>query len=445
MQFQRPVMRQEQRQRMSLQLIQSINLLPLTLTELKQRIEEELEKNPALEAIPDKSLVSYDELDAMAGHRHRSSGASFDDEDSQRRFLEGVLSRGESLHEHLLWQLRLQPLPARELEIGELLVNNLDADGFHLEPPETLFAPLADGTPGIDPQVLESVLTLIQRLEPQGCAVSDWRQSLLVQMRQQYFDEEATHLVTDGWELLEKKKYKELASRLKVSEAEIQLLLEDLSSLNPFPGRAYSQQPPAYVVPDAAIGFKNGQLQLVFNEEEIPVLRVDDDFQNSFGETLADKEARSFVRQKVGDAERFIQNIRYRRSTLFQVCRSIMEFQVEFFRRGPKYLKPLTLKDVAEQIEKNESTVSRVTTGKFVQTEWGIYELKHFFSNAISSGEYSKEGVKQIIKEVIAAHEAGSSKKLSDQKISDLLSQRGIEIARRTVTKYRLELAKEYA
>jgi len=122
-----------------------------------------------------------------------------------------------------------------------------------------------------------------------------------------------------------------------------------------------------------------------------------------------------------------------------------MEFQVEFFRRGPKYLKPLTLKDVAGQIEKNESTVSRVTTGKFVQTEWGIYELKHFFSNAISSNEFSKEGVKQIIKEVIAAHEAGSSKKLSDQKISDLLSQRGIEIARRTVTKYRLELAKEYA
>ncbi len=445
MQFQRPVMRQEQRQRMSLQLIQSINLLPLTLTELKQRIEEELEKNPALEAIPDKSLVSYDELDAMAGHRYRSSGASFDDEDSQRRFLEGVLSRGESLHEHLLWQLRLQPLPPETLEIGELLVNNLDADGFHLEPPETLFPAKADGTPGIDPQLLEFVLVLIQKLEPQGCAVSDWRQSLLVQMRQQRFADEASRLITDGWELLEKKKYKELASRLKVSEAEIQLLLEDLSSLTPFPGRAYSQQPPAYVVPDAAIGFKNGQLQLLFNEEEIPVLRVDGDFQNGLGETLADKEARSFVRQKVSDAERFIQNIRYRRSTLFQVCRSIMEFQVEFFRRGPKYLKPLTLKDVAEQIEKNESTVSRVTTGKFVQTEWGIYELKHFFSNAISSNEFSKEGVKQIIKEVIAAHEAGSSKKLSDQKISDLLSQRGIEIARRTVTKYRLELAKEYA
>ncbi|MEI8094160.1 MAG: RNA polymerase factor sigma-54 [Spirochaetales bacterium] len=434
---------------MSLQLIQSINLLPLTLNELKQRIEEELEKNPALEAVGDKTLVSYDELDAMSGHRIRSSGSSFDDEDTQRRFLEGVISRGESLHEHLLWQLRLQPLPPASLEIGELLINNLDADGFHLEPPSMLF-PLTDGVACVEAELIEELLETIRRLEPQGCAVSDWRESLLVQMRLQHFDEEATHLVTDGWELLEKKKYKELASRLKVSEDEIQALLEDLSSLTPFPGRAYSLQPPGYVVPDAAIGFKNGQLQLVFNEEEIPVLRIDDGFQSGLGGGLVDKDARSFVKQKVSEAERFIQNIRYRRSTLFQVCRSIMEFQVEFFRRGPKYLKPLTLRDVAEQIEKNESTVSRITTGKYVQTEWGLYELKHFFSNAISSSEFSKEGVKEIIREILSAHEAGTragagTKKLSDQKISDLLSQRGIEIARRTVTKYRLELSKEYA
>jgi len=132
---------------------------------------------------------------------------------------------------------------------------------------------------------------------------------------------------------------------------------------------------------------------------------------------------------------------------LFKVCRAIMEFQVDFFRRGPKYLKPLTLKDVAQQLEINESTVSRVTTGKYVQTEWGIYELKHFFSNAVSSNQFSKEGVKETIREILAENKADhkDAKKLSDQKISDLLSQRGIDIARRTVTKYRLELAKEYA
>jgi RNA polymerase sigma-54 factor len=198
------------------------------------------------------------------------------------------------------------------------------------------------------------------------------------------------------------------------------------------------------VVPDALIAFKNGTLQMVLNEEEIPVLRVGEDFQEGFELSSDEKEGRQFVKQKVADAERFIQNLRYRKNTLFKVCRAIMEFQVDFFRRGPKYLKPLTLKDVAHQLEINESTVSRVTTGKYVQTEWGIYELKHFFSNAVSSNEFSKEGVKETIREIMADL-TKEGKKLSDQKISDLLSQRGIEIARRTVTKYRLELAKEYA
>ncbi len=429
------MLRQEQRQKMSLQLIQSINLLPLTVTELKQKIEEELERNPALEAAADKSMLSFDELDAKQGHRIRSS-ASFDDEDTQRRFLEGVLSRGESLHEHLLWQLRLHPLTEDEMRVGEVLIANLDANGFHLEPVTTLFHPG-------DPAVVKKVLARIQTLEPQGCAAADWKESLVVQMRQQGFEPHHERLVTDYWEALEKKRYKEIASGLRVPEDEVMQLVEDLRSLNPFPGRAYSQQPPAYVVPDALIVFKNGTLQLVLNEEEIPILRVGDDFKEGLDLSVADKEARQFVRQKVADAERFIQNLRYRKNTLFKVCRAIMEFQVEFFRRGPKFLRPLTLKDVATQLEINESTVSRVTTGKYVQTEWGIYELKHFFSNAVSSNQFSKEGVKETIREIIAAQKDG--KKLSDQKISDMLSQRGIEIARRTVTKYRLELAKEYA
>jgi RNA polymerase sigma-54 factor len=431
------MLRQEQRQKMSLQLIQSINLLPLTVTELKQRIEEELERNPALEAADDHNLVSFDELDARTGHRIRSS-ASIDDEDTQRRFLEGVLSRGESLHDHLYWQLRLHPLTETEMKVGERLINNLDENGFHLEPVETLFPQ------GFDRSVLDRVIGLIRTLEPKGCAVLDWKESLVVQMRQEGFEPEHERLVTELWEALEKKRYKEIASDLGTTEEDVLTIVEDLKSLSPFPGRAYSQKPPAYVVPDAMISFKNSTLQMVLNEEEIPVLRVGDDFQEGFELGAAEKEGRQFVRQKVADAERFIQNLRYRKNTLFKVCRAIMEFQVDFFRRGPKYLKPLTLKDVAQQLEINESTVSRVTTGKYVQTEWGIYELKHFFSNAVSSNQFSKEGVKETIREIMADH-SKDGKKLSDQKISDLLSQRGIEIARRTVTKYRLELAKEYA
>jgi len=440
MQYQRPMLRQEQRQKMSLQLIQSINLLPLTVTELKQKIEEELERNPALEAADDKTLVSFDELDARSGHRVRST-ASIDDEDTQRRFLEGVLSRGEGLHDHLTWQLRLHPLSPREAEIGEQLINNLDANGFHIEPIDTLFPE------GCDQTAIAKLLGLIRTLEPKGCGVVDWRESLVIQIRQEGFEPHHERLVTEFWETLEKKRYKEIATALKTSEEDVRQVVEDMKGLTPFPGRAYSLQPPSFVVPDALIAFKKDTLQLVLNEEEIPILRVGGDFQEGFELTVADKEARQFVRQKVADAERFIQNLRYRKNTLFKVCRAIMEFQVDFFRRGPKYLKPLTLKDVAQQLEINESTVSRVTTGKYVQTEWGIYELKHFFSNAVSSNQFSKEGVKETIREILAENKADhkDAKKLSDQKISDLLSQRGIDIARRTVTKYRLELAKEYA
>ena len=445
MQFQRPVLRQEQRQKMSLQLIQSINLLPLTLTELKERIDEELEANPALEAVEAQTDVSLETLEATPPEEEAwfedTSDSGFtsrtwtEDEETQRDFLEGVLSRGESLHDHLLWQLRLYPLSQEDFELASRLINNLDEDGFHLEDPQTL-------TSDKDHPRLPKLLELIQTLEPAGCGTADWRESLIVQMRSRRFPPEAERLITESWELLERNKTREIAHQLGISETEVIELVEDIRELTPFPGRKYSQTPPVYVVPDAFIQNKNGVLQLVLNEEEIPILRLSSVFQQNESLETADREAKKFIRGKTLEAERFIQNLRFRKNTLFRVCRAIMEFQTEFFQRGPKHLRPLTLKDVAQELELNESTISRVTTGKYVQTEWGIYELKYFFSNAISSSQpFSKEGVKQTIKEILS--ENGNGKKLSDQKISDLLARRGITIARRTVTKYRLELAGE--
>ena len=445
MQFQRPVLRQEQRQKMSLQLIQSINLLPLTLTELKERIEQELEANPALEAVEAQTEVSLDTLEAVRPEEEAwfedTSDSGFstrtwtEDEDTQRDFLEGVLSRGESLHDHLLWQVRLYPLSPEDFELASRLINNLDDNGFHLEAPETLAS--------VEEQPrLPGILELIQSLEPAGCGTTDWRESLTVQMRARHYPAEAERLIYEAWELLEKNKTREIAHQLGISEGEVIALVEDIRELSPFPGRKYSQTPPVFVVPDTSIQHKNGVLQLVLNEEEIPILRLSSAFHQNDALENADREAKKFIRGKTLEAERFIQNLRFRKNTLFRVCRAIMEFQTEFFQRGPKHLRPLTLKDVAQELDLNESTISRVTTGKYVQTEWGIYELKYFFSNAISSSQpFSKEGVKQTIKEILS--ENGNGKKLSDQKISDLLARRGITIARRTVTKYRLELAGE--
>lgn len=449
MQLQRPVMRQEQRQKMTTQMIQSINLLPLTITQLKQKIEEELERNPALEAAEAVETVSLDKMDRSKDSEIGYSEDNFepvyshrthsDDDDPQRMFIEGVLTRGENLHDHLIWQLRLQKLGDDETRLAELLIQNLNEDGFHIEDPKILVPD--ENQHHLIPRLCE----LIQGFDPIGCATANFHESLRVQMRlNEGFPFQAQTIVKDHFELLEKGRYADIAHKMKVPEQTVIDLLEDIRGLNPFPGRAFSQEPPKYVTPDVMIRMKNGILTLVLNEEEIPILGVEPFFKEQAEQPGDDKAARQFVRQQVSEAERFIQNLRFRKNTLFLVCRAIMDFQLDFFRKGPKYLKPLTLKDVAAELDLNESTISRITTGKYVQTEFGIFELKYFFSNSITGSgstgsQYSKEGVKQIIKEILKENPAG--KKLSDQKISDLLGQRGIEIARRTVTKYRLELA----
>jgi len=189
----------------------------------------------------------------------------------------------------------------------------------------------------------------------------------------------------------------------------------------------------------------DGEYQPILNDEEVPVLGINDFYTQLLRENKArdQKEVRSFVRDHVKDAQWFIRSIAQRNQTLLRISKAIVEFQRDFFRRGPKYLKPLTLKDIAQAVDVHETTVSRIANSKYIQTEWGIFELKYFFTNSISGAgstgsQFSKEGVKHRIREIIEEH--SSSKRLSDQKIADILAERGIKIARRTVAKYRQEL-----
>ena len=188
-----------------------------------------------------------------------------------------------------------------------------------------------------------------------------------------------------------------------------------------------------------------GEYHPILNDEEVPVLGVNEYYTQLLRENTArdQKEVRSFVRDHVKDAQWFIRSINQRNQTLLRISKSIVEFQRDFFRRGPKYLKPLTLKDIAQAVDVHETTVSRIANSKYIQTEWGIFELKYFFTNSISGAgstgsQFSKEGVKERIREIIEEH--SGSKRLSDQKIADILAERGIKIARRTVAKYRKEL-----
>ncbi len=449
MQYQKPVMVQTQKLKLSPQLIQSIQLMALPLQELKFRIQEELEKNPALEVLKDPVQASIEEIEKNEPEAYEyfenSSDSGFQqsrnytDGDSRRKFIEGVLSRSESLQDYLIWQLRVQPISKKLFRIGELLIHNLDENGFHREPPELLVG--AGEIPELHPMI-----KLIQKLDPVGVCSKDYREALIVQIQNDsVFPDFAEEMIKDGLlPLLEKGKFMAVARRVKAEVEEVKYVYEFIRTLNPFPGRAFSTDKAVYVVPDLMVKMRDGDLVLILNDEEFPVLGVNPFFTEVLDrkKNLPKKDARKFINESLNNARWFIKSIDRRNETLLKISKAIIEFQRNFFIKGPKALAPLTLKDIAVEVSVHETTVSRISNAKYIQTEWGVFPLKYFFSNSISGpgstgSRFSKEGVKERIKEIIAEDKTGH---MSDQKISDALKNRGVTLARRTVAKYRKEL-----
>lgn len=444
MQLQRPTFTQEQRLKMNPQLYQSIRLMALPVVDLRETIQAELERNPALEVIEDKTTISLDsalkeskeeddyfEATSDSGFTRRGTD---EDADEQQKFIEGALSRPETLQEHLLWQLRLQPVDDDIRRIGELLIQNLDADGFHKEPVDVL---LKDE----DPAKVAAALDLVRRLDPQGTCTADYKESLLVQAQLMPDAPDGILEALEHLELLERGKIAEVAKKIKRSEEEVLEILERIKELSPFPGRQFDSSEVRYVTPDVQVVRKNDEFVIILNDEEIPVLGINPFFMKLSDGKDGEKPVRDFVRENIKEARWFIRSINQRNHTLLKVMRAVVEFQRAFFAKGPKYLAPLTLKDIAQEIGVHETTVSRIANGKYVQTEWGIFEIRYFFTNSISGAgssgsRYSKEAVKEMIREIIQSEEGS----LSDQDIADLLARRGIPLARRTVAKYRKEL-----
>ncbi len=455
MQFQKQSLSQEQRQKLSPQMLQSIKLMALPVQDLVEKIQEAIESNPALEVLEDKRSISLDDVPARdtevesyfessSDSGYRGSGGDSEG-DSKRMFLEGAVSRPESLQEHLLWQLRLQPIPEAQRKLGEILISNLSEDGFLLEDPEKLFK--AEDWPRVAESV-RNLARMISGFEPVGCCVHDYQESLLTQVEfAPDAPPEAQTIIRQHMDLIEKGKHQEIARKLKIDDERLQCVLDFLRSLHPFPGRLYSTQETSYAVPDVMVKPKDGEFVIILNDEEIPVLGI-----VPFISELCrsgpraegakpNRDTAEYARRNLRDARFFIQSIQQRNRTLLKVMRSVVEFQRGFFMHGPKQLVPLTLKDIAGEIGVHETTVSRIANKKYVQTEWGIFELRYFFTNSISGSgssgsRYSKGGVKEVIREIIQTEE----KALSDQGISELLAKKGIKIARRTVAKYRHEL-----
>ncbi|MCD4805370.1 MAG: RNA polymerase factor sigma-54 [Desulfobacterales bacterium] len=447
---------------MTPQLQLSIKLLQLSRLELVEAIRQELEENPALEEVQDfadeesradQSEAASDDTPAIKEveieekinddidwsnyiDEYNSTGKiAFETEKKNTPNFESFVARKESLNDHLLWQL-LMTFPTEEEEkIGSLIIGNLNKDGYLDIPVEELI-----NTSGSSSDKVNQVLSLIKTFDPIGVGASDLKECLLVQAKHFKLNNTiVTDIIKNHLNHLENKNYKAIASALKINIQEVILAVNIIKELEPKPGRTFSVEEPQYINPDIFVyKFEDGFL-ILLNDDGVPRLHVNSFYKQFAGRggKLPDK-AKVYLREKIRSASWLIKSIYQRQKTIYRVMESILKFQREFFEKGIAYLKPMVLRDVAEDIDMHESTVSRVTTNKYAYTPQGLFELKYFFNssiNRINGDSIASASVQEKIRQIILNEDA--SKPYSDDKIAQLLKESNINIARRTVTKYR--------
>jgi len=474
-------LRMQQSLVMTPQLQQAIKLLQLSRMELESLIRDEIEQNPVLEDAT--SSVEQDRLEAVA---EKPSIDRFEEAqleaDAPRDATEQVktdspneidwdnylnnyqlapptpsnrglseelpsfeanLTRATSLEEHLMEQVRLADFTDEEKRVAEYVLGNLDDNGyFRIEGHEGDPLISAAAEAGVSLSVAHRALRKLQTLEPLGVCARDLQECLLIQARR--WGEENTlvgQIIRHHLKHLETKNLKAIARDLKVELDEVIEAVKTIAEMNPKPGREFARDEPQYITPDVHVYKVGDEYVVVVNDDGLSKLKISSHYRDALksGEAKANG-AKDFIQEKLRSAQWLIRSIHQRQRTIYKVTESIVKFQRDFLDKGVHELKPLILRDVAEDIGMHESTVSRVTTNKYVHTPQGIFELKYFFNSGISktggSGdEVASEAVKEEIKKLVAAEDP--SKPHSDQKLVELLHERGIEIARRTVAKYR--------
>lgn len=451
---------------MTPQLQQAIKLLQLSRLELQDLVRQEMEENPVLEeTLEAEEVKEQDQLEVaekeeqpsgeekefqevqagaetirdtdwesyLEGYNYSAGEQYYDDED--RPSYENILTRKGTLIDHLMWQLNLTKLTEEEARVGAEIIGNIDEDGYFRAAADEIAA-----TCGAATELVDSTLRKIQEFDPIGVGARDLRECLLIQVEQLGMGGSVVDgLVRSHLHDLEARKYKQIAKSLGVEVNDILAAARVIASLDPKPGRIYGSEDIHYISPDIFIYKIAEDYVVVLNDEGLPNLRV-----NPFyaGEVKAnpqvDAKAEEYINDKVRSALWLIKSIHQRQRTIYKVAKSIVKFQRDFLDKGIEYLRPLVLRDVAEDIGMHESTISRVTTNKYMQTPQGLFEMKYFFNSGISTSEgdfIASEAVKNKIKEIVEAEDP--RKPYSDQRIAELLSANSINIARRTVTKYR--------
>lgn len=481
--------KQTQQQKLSPQQIQFVKLLQLPTIGLEQRVKEEIEMNPVLEEadpIAEETVQENDpEWEKQEQKTEDDSGVDPVDKNEEidwDTFMHNTEYDGnsysgfsrasgdddwrdlpnpyhQSLLEELESQVALMDLDEEEMLIADQILGSLDKDGYFRRETEAVVDNIAfnHGTLVSADQV-EQVRKRIQRLDPVGIASRDLRDCLLVQLRSSGNDSEiknkAVQMLEEYWESFEKKHFSKLKSRLNVNDDELREIFELIKGLNPKPGGVSNpdEDNRQYIEPDFEVYYepsddeeeKDGEFVIRLSQRNAPPLRISPEYKQMWDQLKnkdgGDKQAKNFIKDKVESAQWFIDSILQRQNTLMKTMRTIVSLQEEFFKHG-EGLKPMILKDVADRINMDISTVSRVVNGKYVQTNFGVYELKYFFSEGLeteSGEEVSSREVKNVLQEIIDQED--KHKPYSDQALTDMLKEKGYKVARRTVSKYREQL-----
>jgi RNA polymerase sigma-54 factor len=445
------------------QLQQSLLILQTPLLELRNLVQQEMETNPVLEELSDEpsidgpngaepsadnnfkeefeKLASLDEewRDYMAQSASYSSEGFRGSQEAQdkRQFFFDSIAVQETLQQNLVSQLNQTALNADDRKTAELIIGNIDDNGFLQSTTEEMA--LSSGVPKED---LEKMLALIQGFYPPGVGARDLRECLLIQLQREGRESGIEYkIVSEHMEDLGKRRFPEIARRMGISVEEVQEAANNIARLNPRPGQVFAAAPQNYVLPDVTVEKVDGDYQIILNNEQIPHLRISNTYKDIIAQDNNGSEVKDYIRDKIRSGKFLIRSIHQRQQTISNIAHQIVSRQRDFFEHGPSHLKPMTMGEIADAVGVHETTVSRAVSGKYMATPQGIFEMKYFFTPGYqtSTGEsMSNTSVKEAILDLVK-HEDGNAP-LSDQEIVEILSQRGIPIARRTVAKYRTEL-----
>ncbi|RUO62447.1 RNA polymerase factor sigma-54 [Pseudidiomarina insulisalsae] len=432
---------------MTPQLQQAIRLLQLSSFELQQEVQQALEENPLLEQeeVDDPLREHGDDEVEVSEEWDQNYTADLMGAVGQNDAEYDAMTYGcsqETLHDHLRWQLQLAHMTPTDEQIGLAIIDAIDAAGYLQVTLEELTQALNQQ---LDEPIEESevavVLKRIQHFDPLGVAARDVSECLLLQLQQlpeqtPYLDA-AKKAVRDHVELLGLRDYRTLSRALRLNEAALTEVLSIIQHLQPRPGECFSTADDAYVIPDVVVRKQNNRWMVELNPQSLPKLKVNGSYAALIQDSRASEDM-TYIRQHLQEAKWFIRSIESRNETLLKVASSIVQRQQAFFEHGEEAMKPMILADIAEAIEMHESTVSRVTSQKYMHTPRGVFELKYFFSSQLATeqgGECSSTAIRALLKKLVAAE--NPKKPLSDNKLTQLMADQGIQVARRTIAKYR--------